>query len=175
MRESGALLAWCLVANVAPEVPFRPETRRVSRPFAPSAKVWILPPRWGDGNDEVIVVGRQKGSRRYVRTVLPRRRLTGFRVRGVYSPAVLRRLTDPLADGRPAALWRTREEAEQTAATWAEPRLPVRLADGESVRRLVPDPPPLEIVERGHTYYLTAVDPDQAIYSPTPPDSPWPL
>ncbi|MCR6484322.1 hypothetical protein M8542_15980 [Amycolatopsis sp. OK19-0408] len=88
--------------------------------FAPGAKVWVLPPQWGDGGDSVVVLGHHRGGRgceRLARLVVGRHHLTGFRVRGVYSPAVLRELGLPLAD-RAVRLWESEDEARQAAERW---------------------------------------------------------
>ena len=51
--------------------------------------------------------------------VLPRRRLTGFRVKPIYSPDVMSQLERPWDDERGRArLWSSKEEAEQVAAIW---------------------------------------------------------
>ena len=94
------------------------------RHFAAGAKVWVLPPQWGDGGDQLIVAGHHRGTRGrrgLARMVMPRRHLTGFRVQGVYSPAVIRALTRPLTElgsGHAPRLWATRQQAEATAAAW---------------------------------------------------------
>lgn len=52
---------------------------------------------------------------------LARRHLTGFRVQGVYSPALIRALTRPLSElghDHTPRLWQTRHEAEQAATIW---------------------------------------------------------
>lgn len=177
MGEECELLAWCVVANVAREVPFGPggvEIRRGTKHFSPGAKVWVLPAQWGDGGDQVFVVARHRGSRRYVRMVVPSRRLTGFRVQGVYSPAVLRELTRPWQPrgDRPVGLWKTKEQAERAVAWWSEPKLTVTFTDGRTLHstgRMVPDPPPLEITEDGRTYYLAHFNANRAVYSSLPP------
>ncbi|MGI5168476.1 hypothetical protein ACQEU3_29425 [Spirillospora sp. CA-253888] len=123
MSEDGGPLAWCVVANVAPEVPFGPgglELRRGTRHFSPGTRVWVLPPQWGDGGEQVYVIGRHRGSRRLVRLVMRRDRLVSFRARGVYSPAVLRLLTgeDEARGGPMFVSWTSREEVERAAAHW---------------------------------------------------------
>ena len=62
-----------------------------------------------------MVVGRHRGSPQYVRMVLATRYLTDFRVRGVYSPAVLRELTKPWHGDLPARLWESQDHAERWA------------------------------------------------------------
>ena len=121
MEEQPQVQAWCVVANVAVQTTFGPnaEIRRGLTHFAGGAKVWVLPPQWGDGGDSVFVIGRHRGQSRYVRIVIERFHLTNFRVRGVYSPAVHRELTRPWRHwDRELSLWDTREQAEQQAQQW---------------------------------------------------------
>src|SRR4051794_28462042 len=64
MGESEAeVLAWCVVANVAQQMTFGEdaEPRRGLKHFSAGAKLWVLPPQWGDGGKHVIVVGRHRG------------------------------------------------------------------------------------------------------------------
>lgn len=112
--------AWCVVANVATETVQGEDIRRGLKHFAPGTKVWVLPPQWGDGGEHLVVVGRHRGQGRLARMVVGRRHLVGFRVRGVYSPAVYRELTRPWkrrSQGNPR-LWGSRDEAEHAAQAW---------------------------------------------------------
>ena len=124
VSDSEEPLAWCVVANVAGRTRHGPggqEIQRGLRHFVAGAKVWVLPPQWGDAGDSVIVVGRHRGAARrgYVRVVIQRRHLTTFRVRGIYRPAVLRVATAPWPTPRVAPrLWESRDEAEQRAQWW---------------------------------------------------------
>jgi len=122
--STAELLAWCVVANVAEETAHGPdgqEVRRGLKHFAPRAKVWVLPPQWGDGGDSVFILGRHRGrgQGRLARLVVPRVHLTDFRVRGVYSAAVHRELTRPWPRwDRPLMQWASQGEAEKAAAWW---------------------------------------------------------
>ena len=99
--------------------------------------------------------------------VMPRRHLTGFRVQGVYSPAVNRALTEfGLAHAR--RLWATRQQAEDVAAAWRALPLAARADDG-SFTTAVTDPPPLQITRQGRIYYLAHFNAHRAVYSPHPP------
>ena len=140
------------------------------RHFAPGAKVWVLPPQWGDGGHQVIVAGHHRGThgrRGLARLVMPRRHLTGFRVQDVYSPAVIRALTRPLTElglDHPPRLWATRQEAEDIAAAWRALPLAAHADDG-SFTTVVTDPPPLQITREGRTYYLAHFNAHRAVYS----------
>ncbi|TCK24429.1 hypothetical protein [Pseudonocardia endophytica] len=106
------LLAWWVVATVGDSV---------SRPFPAGEKLWVLPPQWGDGrSDTVLVVGRRAGApaNGLIRTVVPRQDLAAFRVGGVYSTDVLDRLTQPITLGWPARMWESRDQAARAAALW---------------------------------------------------------
>ncbi|HEX5120500.1 MAG TPA: hypothetical protein VFW65_35425 [Pseudonocardiaceae bacterium] len=124
---SDELLAWCVVANVSGEAVNRPgagDARPGLKHFAPGAKLWVLPPQWGDGAEHLIVVGRHRGrgTGPLIRIVVPRLQLNNFRVRGIYSPAVYRQLCLPWAPwgDHPLRPWESQEQAEQAARWWNE-------------------------------------------------------
>ena len=160
--RTAQLAAFCVVANVAEETASGEgglDVRAGARHFAPGAKVWVLPPQWGDGGYQVIVAGHHRGTRGrrgLARMVMPRRNLTGFRVQGAYSPAVIWALTRPLTElglDHAPRLWATRQEAENIAAAWRDLPLAAHADDG-SFTTVVADPPPMQITREGRTYYL---------------------
>ena len=113
-------LGWAVLADVD-EVTFHgPDgstTELGLKHFAPGAKVWLLPPLWGDGWESAVVVGRHRGSGRYVQMVTAMKHLHDFRVAAVYSPAVVRELTRPLHPGRgEPRQWLSEAEALETIA-----------------------------------------------------------
>ena len=120
--------AFCIAANVRDETAHGhggTELRPGTEHFPGGAKVWVLPPQWGDGGDQVIAIGHHRGTRGrgLARIVISRRHLTRFRVQGVYSPALLRALTRPLTElgqDSPPRQWETRQQAEQIAAIWQQ-------------------------------------------------------
>jgi hypothetical protein len=102
-----------VVANVTENRPYGPggiETRRGLKHFSPGARVHCFPPLWGDGYEKVKVVGRHRGSHRYVTMIVPSRLLTRWRAQLVYSPHVVAALEGHW-DGTP----RSRERAETLA------------------------------------------------------------
>jgi hypothetical protein len=163
-------LAYCVVANVAAETAQGEgglEVRSGLKHFAPGAKVWVLPPHWGDGGDSVIVVGHhRRAAGRYVRIVIPRRHLTNYRVGCIYSPALLRALTEPSrkAPQRRPQLWKGRDEVQQIVSVWRRPVLEARF-DDHPFSAEVEDPPPMELQHRGKTYYLAHFNTRRALYS----------
>lgn len=87
---------WCVVANVAPyqEYGEQREIRLGTRHFSPNTKVYCFPPGWGDGYEDIRVIGRHRGSARLATIIMPSRRLTNWRVKLVYQPHVLKMMAD---------------------------------------------------------------------------------
>ena len=109
--QESELLAWCVVANVADPL----------RHFAAGARVWVLPTFSRSGDARLFIVGHHGAGKRYVRMIVERRHLHDFRVRGIYSPGVLRQMMQPHRDPRLALrvrLWDTREQAQRSADHW---------------------------------------------------------
>jgi hypothetical protein len=174
----GQVELFCVAANVAEETAHGEgglELRRGIKHFPTGAKVWVLPPQWGDGGAKVIVAGYHRGTRGrgLVRMVVSRRHLTNFRVQAVYSPAVARELTRPLTElggDHVPGMWETREEAARAAARWRDYPLEARAVDGpRSFSIMVSDPPPQELSQHGRTYYLAHFNANRAIYSAEAP------
>ena len=87
----------------------------------PGARVWVLATFSRSGDEHLFVVGHHRAGNRYVRMIVERRHLVGFRVRGIYSPTVVRRITEPHRDprlGHLVRLWNTRDDAERAADFW---------------------------------------------------------
>ncbi|MFD0273942.1 hypothetical protein ACFVHB_08500 [Kitasatospora sp. NPDC127111] len=93
-QGAGAPLEWGVVANVSRETfhgPGGADVQQGLRHYRPGARVWVLPPRYPTEDDQVEVVGLHRGGRsRHVGFVVFRRHLENFRVKGVFSPAVVR-------------------------------------------------------------------------------------
>jgi hypothetical protein len=160
------LLGWAVVANVQ-KITARGEAGLELRPglkhFSGGAKVWVGPPRWGDGGEKITVVGRHRRSKRYIAIVVPNQYLTNRRVRGVYSPTVYRLLSDGYR-----ALWPDEDRAQAFCDYWNQARLPARFLNGVSFGT-VPDPPPIDLLVKGETYYLAHFNAKRAVYTPEPP------
>ncbi|MFE3505785.1 hypothetical protein [Kitasatospora sp. NPDC059160] len=170
--QDGEPFGYGVVANVSRETAHGVgglEIRQGLKHFAPGAKVWIAPTRWGVF-DEVVVAGRHRGhGRRYVTLATKLRFLENFRVSGVHSPALLRALSRPGPGGdRDGGLW-TAEQAEAYAAFNNAHRLEVRTDGPDGIRAWVSDPPPMELVHQDTTYHLAHFNAYYARYSSQPP------
>src|SRR5262245_49726707 len=104
---------WMLVGNVKRFTHKGPGGRIVElgvKHFAPGAKVYCLPEAWGDGYENVRVVGKHRGGRK-INIVMPSKHIEHWRAQLVYSPELLRLIGE---DG-----WGADEEAEKTVKEWA--------------------------------------------------------
>ncbi|TDD92630.1 hypothetical protein [Actinomadura rubrisoli] len=158
-------LGWGVAANVVQERLAGPdlEVRRGLKHFAGGAKVWISLPFSGDGGERLYVVGRHRGSHRYIRIIIQSCHLEHARAKAVYSPAVHRLLAEPVA--------RMLFDSEEDAADWAA-HLNTRGIEAHFDGRRwywVPDPPPMEFELDGKTYYLAHFNHRRARYSSLPP------
>ncbi|MDH6111504.1 hypothetical protein P3T36_004658 [Kitasatospora sp. MAP12-15] len=94
LQDLGGSPQWCVVANVARETRHGPGGEQVQsglKHFAPGAKLWVLPPRYGNEDDQLEVIGfHRAGGRRHIPLIVFRRHLQNFRIKAVYSPAVER-------------------------------------------------------------------------------------
>ncbi len=73
--------------------------------------MFCLPARWGDGYDQIVVIGRHRGSRRLVTMIISSLWVTNWRVKVVYDPAVLDRLANiEKVEGH--SNWKSKEEVE---------------------------------------------------------------
>lgn len=106
----------CLVGNVVNKQEFSEtmETRLGTKHFTPGTKVYCLPPQWGDGYENAIVIGICRKSRRWITVVMSAELITNWRVKSVYQAGVVRRLRKGF-DGFNAQ-WESREQAEALAA-----------------------------------------------------------
>ncbi len=58
--------------------------------FFPGTKVYCLPVQWGDGYEQIVVIGRHSGSPKLCRMIISHRFITNWRAQAVHSPAVHR-------------------------------------------------------------------------------------
>ena len=104
---------WCLVGNIVDENPKgdSKEIVRGTKRFSPGTKVYCMPPQWGDGYESVVVIGRSRGSKRWITVVQRVSKITNWRAKPVYHPEVLRRLKE----GWDAfhGQWKSKKEVEK--------------------------------------------------------------
>ena len=84
---------WFLVGNIVEQRRFgegglivKPGTKH----FSPGTKVYCLSSQWGDGLEQIRVVGRHRGARGLCMMVVSCHHITNWRAKLVYSPEVFR-------------------------------------------------------------------------------------
>src|SRR5436305_749985 len=93
--ETESKSIWCVVANVTRDP--HPEghdgaLRLGTRHFAPGAKLYCFPIRWGDGGDRLRVLGKHRGAPKLVQMVIPSKLLTDWRVKQILDPRIVREM-----------------------------------------------------------------------------------
>jgi hypothetical protein len=124
---------WCPVANMVRERPYGPggrEIRRGSKRFAPGAKLYCYPALWGDGYEQIQVIGRHRATHRYVKMIVNEKWLINWRVQLAYSPHVIRELW-PGWDGTEQSRGQAQEIVDFMTARVKERVGQVSSSDGE--------------------------------------------
>lgn len=128
---------WYLIGNVLAVTLYgeQKQPRRGTKHFPPGTKLYCAPVLWGDGYESIRVVGRHRGSHKYVSMVLPSRYITNWRAGLVYSPEVLRLLA-------PYGKWKSESHVKAFANWLRDGRPPGQLGPVSSVNHIpVPDAP----------------------------------
>jgi len=110
---------WCLVGNIVEERKHGEggtETCSGTKHFSPGTKVFCLPAQWGDGYDQIMVIGRHRGSKRFETMIISSDWVINWRAKVVYNPTVLKRLV-AIEEEQGRSNWTTKEEVEQYVAS----------------------------------------------------------
>ena len=85
---------WGLIGNIVEEHEYGEahEIRRGTKQFSGGTKVYLSCGHWGDGYENVNVIGKARKSRRYIQVVMRRKCITNFRMQKVYKPIVLEKM-----------------------------------------------------------------------------------
>ncbi len=84
--------SWCLVGNVVKEREYgeNHEIRNGVKQLSGGTKVFVAPVQWGDGGEDVVVIGMHRYGKRYIEIIIPSRHIENYRMQKVYKPAVLK-------------------------------------------------------------------------------------
>lgn len=84
--------SWCLVGNVVKEREYGEdhEIRNGVKQLSGGTKVFVAPVQWGDGGEDVVVIGMHRYGKRYIEIIIPSRHIENYRMQKVYKPAVLK-------------------------------------------------------------------------------------
>lgn len=106
---------WALVANIADQTPHGMDSSTCigSKHFSQGTKVYCFPALWGDGYSSAKVIGRHRGSKKFVTLVIPTKYLVNPRAKIAYNPEVLRRFLQETG----CHPWQCREDVEKYVTT----------------------------------------------------------
>lgn len=87
---------YCLVGNIVEERFDNNLNKMVmgTKHFSPRTKVYCYPPKWGDGYENIKVIGRHRKSTRMITMVIPSKRVTNWRLKTIYNPFVIKEMTN---------------------------------------------------------------------------------
>ena len=82
---------WCLIGNIVDDhfTGTDKEINYGTKHFSPNTKVYCFPTLWGDGFENIKVIGRHRKTSRNVCMVMPSKLITNWRVQKVYRPYIL--------------------------------------------------------------------------------------
>ena len=85
---------WCLVGNIIDTRLYgeEHELKEGTKNFSPGTKVYVNRSQWGDGGDQLIVIGKPKDRKQYIECVIRRDFICNWRLQKVYSPTVLNKI-----------------------------------------------------------------------------------
>ena len=89
------------------------EIRYGARKFRGGTRVVLGPQRWGDGYEQVNVIGLSRYSRKYKKSVIRRNLITNYRVKKIYSPTILRIMEETEDNDSHCLWWDNTEESYQ--------------------------------------------------------------
>jgi hypothetical protein len=82
---------WCMVGNIVDEHKFgeNKEIRHGTKQFPAGAKIYCFPPLWGDGFENVKVVGKPRKKGKMITIVMRSELITNWRIQQVYDSYVI--------------------------------------------------------------------------------------
>ena len=85
---------WCLVGNIVKSHEYGEdhEIRTGTKQFMPGAKIYLAPIQWGDGYEDVVVIGKPRHRRGLIEIIMQRKYIISYRLQKVFQPAVLERM-----------------------------------------------------------------------------------
>ena len=91
---------WCLVGNIVDKRIYGEdhEIRYGTKHFSPGTKVYVAPHQWGDGGENRVVLGNPRNKKGYIECVIRRDYLCNLRIKKVYSPLLLKRMSESKYD-----------------------------------------------------------------------------
>ncbi len=106
---------WCLVGNIVQEREYgeNHEIKYGTKHFSPGTKVYCARGLWGDGYENIIVIGKYRGRVKYTKLIMQRKYIEKFRCQKVFKPAVLKLMNK-------SGFWNDTDDSRNTIMRMAE-------------------------------------------------------
>ncbi len=90
-RNNQAKFVWCLIGNVigTNNVDTNQEIKQGTKHFSTNTKVYCFPALWGDGYENIKVIGRHRKKSRNICIIMPSKHITNWRLQKVYNPHII--------------------------------------------------------------------------------------
>ena len=82
---------WCLIGNAVEEREYgeQKELRSGTKHFRPGAKLYCFPPLWGDGYEQIKVIGLPRKSKKKITVIIKSDLITNWRKQEVYDQFII--------------------------------------------------------------------------------------
>jgi hypothetical protein len=89
--DNKAKFIWCLIGNVinTENGDYKQEIKHGTKHFSPNTKVYCFPVLWGDGYENIKVIGRHRKNSRSICIIMPSKRIANWRLQKVYNPHII--------------------------------------------------------------------------------------
>lgn len=85
---------WCLVGNLTVKEVDSITGRKGTKQFRNGAKLYCYPPLWGDGYENIKVIGIPRRTLKRITIIMPRKRISNFRIEKVYDPFIVKNMIE---------------------------------------------------------------------------------
>ena len=92
--KQGHSWCWCLVGNIVQEHEYgeEHEIKQGTRHFSRGTKVFLAPVQWGDGYENVVVIGLPRHRNKYIEVITRYIYIENYRMKKIYKPEILKRM-----------------------------------------------------------------------------------
>ncbi|MDF2921648.1 MAG: hypothetical protein K0R57_562 [Paenibacillaceae bacterium] len=87
---------WCLVGNIINERFYgaEKEIKRGTKKFSPGSKVYCFPALWGDGYEEIKVIGKTRKRKNYSVLITSSKYITNWRIQKAFTPFIVKTMIE---------------------------------------------------------------------------------
>ncbi len=92
--EQGHSWCWCLVGNIVESHEYgeEHEIKSGTKHFSRGTKVYLAPGQWGDGYENIVVIGLPRQGSKYIEVITHSKYVENYRMQKVYKPSILKRM-----------------------------------------------------------------------------------